>query len=229
MTERAGMKKPGRPPTVNRNNALEQAMRHFWQEGYERTSMEDLVTCTGMHKGSIYREFGGKREFFLAALERYIQRQSFTDSQTQQTIKSTALSTLPPLKCIEFFLRFAAGVPSEELGAVPPEDPPGCLLTNTAVEFGNTDKDIAERIETGLSTLRVFLETLLTDAHTRGETPSESDPVTQARFILTLMQGLRVMARLRPATTEEINHTVALALQSLSTPYSQVLSHSFDD
>lgn len=41
--------------------------------GYEGTSVDDLVRVTGVHRGSLYKTFGSKRELFLASM-----RQTFT-------------------------------------------------------------------------------------------------------------------------------------------------------
>jgi len=44
----------------------------FWAEGYEATSMQDLVEAMGINRGSLYGTFGGKRALFLAALDAVI-------------------------------------------------------------------------------------------------------------------------------------------------------------
>ena len=37
----------------NVDAALEKAMRTFWARGYEATSMQDLVDCMGVNRGSL--------------------------------------------------------------------------------------------------------------------------------------------------------------------------------
>lgn len=51
--------------------ALEKAIRAFWAHGYEATSMQDLLDCTGVNRGSLYATYGDKRTLFLAALRMY--------------------------------------------------------------------------------------------------------------------------------------------------------------
>jgi TetR/AcrR family transcriptional repressor of nem operon len=51
--------------------ALDKAMEAFWARGYEATSVQDLVEAMGLHRGSIYAAFGGKRSLFLKALRHY--------------------------------------------------------------------------------------------------------------------------------------------------------------
>ena len=60
-----------RAKCFDRNDALEKAMKAFWSRGYEATSMQDLVDCMGINRGSLYNTFGGKHELFLEALDHY--------------------------------------------------------------------------------------------------------------------------------------------------------------
>src|SRR5205814_10101736 len=51
---------------------LDKAMGLFWKQGYEGTSIEDLVQCMGLERGSLYDTFGDKHALYLAALSRYL-------------------------------------------------------------------------------------------------------------------------------------------------------------
>ena len=42
------------------NEVLDKAMRLFWEQGYEKTSMTDLVEHMGIHRRSLYDTFGDK-------------------------------------------------------------------------------------------------------------------------------------------------------------------------
>ncbi|MGO2638704.1 MAG: TetR/AcrR family transcriptional regulator, partial [Enterococcus viikkiensis] len=47
---------------------LTKAMQLFWQQGYEKTSMQELVDVMGIHRRSIYDTFGDKHQLFLKSL-----------------------------------------------------------------------------------------------------------------------------------------------------------------
>src|SRR5690606_26441621 len=66
----------GRPREFDPDAALDAAMAAFWDRGYEATSMADLMAVMGLQKGSIYKAFGDKRQLYLAALRRYLERAS---------------------------------------------------------------------------------------------------------------------------------------------------------
>src|SRR5437762_14327137 len=51
---------------------LEKAMDAFCERGYEGISIEDLVHCTGIGRGSLYDTFDDKHALYLAALHRYL-------------------------------------------------------------------------------------------------------------------------------------------------------------
>lgn len=52
---------------------LKKAMDLFWKQGYNATSIQDLVDYLGINRASLYDTFGGKKELFDKALDRYIQ------------------------------------------------------------------------------------------------------------------------------------------------------------
>lgn len=55
---------------------LLKAVRLFWEQGYEKTSMTDLVNHMGVHKRSLYDTFGDKHSLYIKTLNRYTQLQS---------------------------------------------------------------------------------------------------------------------------------------------------------
>jgi TetR/AcrR family transcriptional repressor of nem operon len=64
-------------------------MDAFWDKGFEATSMADLCTCTGLHKGSLYQAFGDKHKLFMDALRHY------ADSEFHETVGVMKASNTP--------------------------------------------------------------------------------------------------------------------------------------
>ena len=50
---------------------LDRAMDVFWQRGYYDTSIEELMSRTGLHRAAVYGSFRSKRGLFEATLRRY--------------------------------------------------------------------------------------------------------------------------------------------------------------
>lgn len=60
-----------RPRSFDEEVVVDAAARCFTDLGYAATSVDDLVSATGLHRGSLYGAFGSKRGLFLAALARH--------------------------------------------------------------------------------------------------------------------------------------------------------------
>ena len=60
-----------RPKAFDPTQALDAALATFWQRGYEKTSLDDLIAATGVGRQSLYDTFGDKRALYLRALDRY--------------------------------------------------------------------------------------------------------------------------------------------------------------
>jgi TetR/AcrR family transcriptional repressor of nem operon len=60
-----------RPRSFDEAVVVDAAARCFTELGYAATSVDDLVSATGLHRGSLYGAFGSKRGLFLAALARH--------------------------------------------------------------------------------------------------------------------------------------------------------------
>ena len=52
---------PGRPREFDETQVLRQIMKLFWRGGYEGVSLSDIMTETGLKKGSLYAAYGDKR------------------------------------------------------------------------------------------------------------------------------------------------------------------------
>lgn len=81
---------------------LRRAMDAFWSRGYEGTSMQDLVDCTGVNRASLYSTYGDKRAIFIAALRMY-------DEQLTGTLLAEIEAKYRPREAIrQLLLRFAS-------------------------------------------------------------------------------------------------------------------------
>ena len=60
----------GRNRTFDEDDVVAQSAAIFLRQGYEGTSIDDLLAATGLHRGSLYKAFASKRGLFLATLRR---------------------------------------------------------------------------------------------------------------------------------------------------------------
>ncbi|MEO3874423.1 TetR family transcriptional regulator [Nonomuraea sp. B12E4] len=163
--------------------ALQRALELFWERGYEATSMSDLVERLGVARASVYATFGGKRELYLKALERYLEQGDVVEPLSQPG---------PALPALRAFLdRYVAECLADELRR-------GCLVVNTAVELAGRDPVAARKVAASWAELETALASSLVRARAQGEIPAGKDPHALARFLLVLLQGIRVLGRADP-------------------------------
>jgi TetR/AcrR family transcriptional repressor of nem operon len=162
--------------------ALESAMDLFWRRGYEATSVQDLLEEMGIGRGSMYGTFGDKRELFLAALDR------FEESRVSRADEILAVSPSAMEGIRRLFETTIEGLVSYEPRR-------GCLLANTAVELAPRDAEVAARISRYVGRTEEALEKALVRGRAAGEIPADKDPRALACFLVSMLHGVRVLAR----------------------------------
>lgn len=162
------------------DQALEAAMRMFWQRGFEATSMRDLLDGMSIGRGSFYDTFGDKRTIFLASLDRF---EKVRTSWINETLQDSGLEGIE-----EVFRRTIEGL-------VEFEPRRGCLLANTAVELAPHDPEVAAKISSHILRTEAAFEEALIRACTAGEIQPDSDTAALARFLVNNLHGMRVLAR----------------------------------
>ncbi|MDF2790792.1 MAG: TetR family transcriptional regulator [Neobacillus sp.] len=159
---------------------LRKAMVLFWRNGYEKTSMQDLVDNMNIHRRSIYDTFGDKQTLFLRALQLF-----------EETLGKRMEEQIKPINSVKLAIKklFEMVVFSDE------EKPPGCLIVNTAVELTLHDQEVADRISKSFSKTESFIYELLLQGQISGEISDQLDIEKSSQFIHNSLIGLRVLAK----------------------------------
>lgn len=165
--------------------ALEKAMQAFWARGYEATSIQDLVDCMGVNRGSLYGAFGDKRALFLKALAHY-------EAEHRRAWLDALGARHTPRAAILSVFEGAIGA------ALNDRSRSGCFLVNTAVELSPHDREIARAVAAGLAETEGYFRERIEAGRRAGEIPDRIDAAGTARILLGLLTGLRVLARSRP-------------------------------
>ncbi|MFG2695806.1 TetR/AcrR family transcriptional regulator [Kitasatospora sp. NPDC048407] len=192
----------GRPKQFDEGTAIAQAMEVFWTNGYAGSSPAELAEAAGIGKGSLYHAFGSKRELFGRALDAY-------DRGGAELAEEFLAGPGTTKECIRAFL--AMLVDADFDGPVRR----GCLAVNTALELGGRDADAALAVRRMTDRSAGLLAARIERGKLEGDVPSSVDAGAQARFLMTALAGLRVMARAydREAVLEVVDTTVATVFE----------------
>lgn len=124
-----------RPRSFDRDVALEQAMRLFWEKGYEETSIGDLTAAMGIAAPSLYAAFGDKRTLFDEAVELYERQPNapIAAGADEPTARG-AVARILERAAVEYTL---------------PDQPKGCFITSEPLLGAHraaTDRLLLERL-----------------------------------------------------------------------------------
>ena len=168
---------PGRPRAFDEEEVLETIMELFWKKGYEGTSLSDIVSATGLKKGSLYTSFGDKHTMYIKALNHYHRNAVIG-------ICTVLRSPAPPFERLKNFL--SAPIDATEATG---DDGRGCFLCNAAADRASVDPEIAQIVRTGFEIMQQATADVLQEARHSG------DSHAAAGSIVAVYSGLRLMAR----------------------------------
>jgi TetR/AcrR family transcriptional repressor of nem operon len=173
-----------RPREFDEATALDAAMQCFWDQGYEATSMRDLADQIGITGTSLYNAFGDKRSLYRRSLEHYLE-QSIRD-------RIKRLDGMPPREMIEaFFIEIVERSISDKARR-------GCMLVNTGLEIAPHDPDFRQMVAEEFSFIEGFFRRCVKAGQEAGTVRSDVPAGELAKMLLSLLLGLRVLARSRP-------------------------------
>lgn len=189
----------GRPRNFDMDQALDQALRVFWEKGYEGTSLPDLTEAMGINRPSLYAAFGNKEELFRKALDRY---------ETGPTaFVARALEEPTARQVADRLLKEGINMVTH------PDHPGGCLAVQGALVCGDDAQPIREELERRRKAGEVMIRKRFQRAKAEGDLPADVEPNDLARYVTTVMRGLAVQAA-GGATRKELLRVAELAMQA---------------
>jgi len=184
-------KKPrGRPRSFDEDTVLDAAVLVFWEKGYDGTSIEDLTTAMGINRPSLYATFGGKRDLFIRAIDRY------ASTHGNRTF-SAFWNERDNQRAIERFLEASVEC------AVGQGTPRGCLINNVATDAAETDPELRAKLSKMFSKTDQAIANRLR-ANQGDEAEDALDPEATARMAHSITHSIMTRAR-AVATKEELN------------------------
>ncbi len=188
-----------RPREFDEENALDRAMRVFWTQGYEGTSLHDLLEAMGLSKSSFYETFGSKRALFLRSLEHF--------DETQSLHAVAKLDADVPVKTIiaEMFAVIIDRAVNQKHG---------CMFGRSAVELSNRDPVVRKRAAAGIRSVEDTFHKAVVRGKKSGELSKHCEARLLARSLTATFYGLQVMGNAN-VPQKVLKDVVSAALKEL--------------
>jgi len=174
-------------------------MELFWDKGYANTSLDELVTATGVSRQGLYKTFKNKRGLFLASLDKYYD--TIGDLALHLIEKPDA--TTADIKAYFYRLRDLASSP---------EGKRGCMMANTPSDKAAFDREAAIKVERFRKRQQECFKRALFNSCNDVPRLSDSQAVKYSDFLTTQAQGIALLAR-AGADPEVIKNSVEIALK----------------
>lgn len=191
----------GRPRAFDTETAVARALDTFWSRGYEATSVADLCHAMGLSRSSLYEAFGSKHGLFLAALAHY-------EAGVTQRIGACLNRPGPVQRNVRDFLMMFVD------GAVRGPGRRGCFLGNCTGELSAADPVLAARFGRGFEAIEATIHAALARGQAAGEIAADTDIRALARFLVSTVQGLRLVAKATPERAR-LTDIVDVAVQAV--------------
>ena len=189
-----------RPVEFDENQVLTNAMEQFWREGYEASSVQKLLDCTGINRGTLYNSFGDKDTFFKSCVVQY---NKIVEKQIASSLLNEKLNAWDGIAA--YFDEAVVNISNKRRSM-------GCLLVNSLCESINYDKDIKKVVRASLAKIRKALAVRLKEAQKKGKLTKGVTVEFAADVLINALHGIRVNSRDGKNSNqlkELIRHTIA--------------------
>lgn len=170
-----------RPTKYCEEEVLEKATALFWERGYRRVSIADLVKATGLLAGSLYGRFGNKEGLLLECIHHYARKSSHLFEIAEKA--PTPLGRLEAL--FEEMVKDSTRSQSQW----------GCFVVNCAMEVAPENEEVARVTSEYRGVSEAWIAETLRAAIAEGELLDTLDVDEMVVSLFGIVYAVRVMSR----------------------------------
>ncbi|WP_329133333.1 TetR/AcrR family transcriptional regulator [Streptomyces sp. NBC_01476] len=172
-----------RPRSFDQDEVLRIARDQFWTTGYAATSVDDILTATGLGKGSLYGAFGDKHQLFLRAFEAYCaglieavgRALDGPDDGAYERLRAHILA-VTDATASDVWLR-------------------GCLLAKGTAELSERDPAVVATARRTFAAIEGSLTSCVAGAQRAGDITPDMDPARLAGLVLAVLRGIEALGK----------------------------------
>lgn len=183
MKDQNNNKKAGRPQKFDREQVLDKLLQLFWLQGYEGTSIAEIVRSTGINPPTLYVSFGSKEQVFSLVIERYVTTYL---SRVIASIEEPGLSVTARLEL--FLTRFVEVITQ-------PDYPRGCMLLFELFTWHKKPPAAFARLNASGQAFFIAFCAMVEQGIANGEIRAAGSAQETAILILTFEKGLAMQAK----------------------------------
>ncbi len=190
-----------RAEVFNREEVLGKVRDLFWSNGYNGTSMNDLVETTGLNRSSLYNSFGNKLNLYKTVLIQY-------QAESQDIFQDALKRADNPKQAIQYiFENFIDEI-------VRDTDGKGCFTMNCKAELGRSNNSLKDYLSKMQDSQLEFFEGLVREGQDARLINTEESALHYAHYLFSAFQGLRMTGMLL-RDRSKLEHIVTNTLKIL--------------
>ena len=173
----------GRPSTFDRPVVVREAMKLFWDNGYEGTTFEELISKMSISPSTFYNSFGSKERLYREATENFM---DYAQNWIQGALSEEGATTR---EAFAHLLESAAEQFTRE------DLPRGCMVSLSGTHQAPDLVPIRDMMVEYRAASEVYLADRIRKGIRDGDMPSTIDVDALAAFIHAIVRGMAVQAR----------------------------------
>ena len=186
----------------DKNYVLQAASDVFQKNGYNGTSIDEILTATGLSRSSLYDSFKDKHNLYLESLEFY----KNTRTQMLDKLDEKDLNGLQKIEMMfNEVVKHLINNPNDN----------GCLLVNAAAEMSKQCFKTAQVICNNKEEVQDLIASWLQDAQNKKVLKLSKSPKVYSQYLYNTLLGSRVLSQ-SVSNKADLNNVVKVTLESLN-------------
>ncbi|MGE6376806.1 TetR/AcrR family transcriptional regulator [Peribacillus muralis] len=166
-----------------RDLIIKTSLALFNKKGYSQTSIQDIMSESGLPKGAIYRRFENKNEIALAAFD---YAGGIIWSHFFEATKSMGTATEKIIAMCHVYQDAVYNPPIEG----------GCPLLNTAIESDFGFQELHEKASEAYNQTLLFIQSVIEEGISNQEFRQDVNSYSLASFLFSTIEGAVMASRL---------------------------------